>query len=214
VSHFRPEAQVEDRAEQLSRAEATATYYTGICLTERIGIAYSLTGCHMNRYNSIFQFLIGAVFMAGSLAAVPHALGLEEFLVSLNTDVNKPLPEPKAHQDTPDRPDNTPAHRQTWQSMRNKRFPELTSRHIIIIARDEQGEEINPSLLLDPRLIKAEIFSPESGQIADTDQNHDKDADFIVDFPDDAGIDKIQFYHPRWTGTVFTLELIGETQVQ
>lgn len=168
----------------------------------------------MKRYNSIFQFLIGAVFIAGSLAAVPCAMGMEEFLVSLSTDINTPLPEPEAHRDTPDRPDNTHAHRKTWQSMRTRRFPELTSRHIIIIARDKQGEEINPSVLLDPRLIRAEIFSPESGQVAASDQNHDENVDFIVDFPDDAGIDKIQFYHPRWTGTVFTLELIGETQVQ
>jgi hypothetical protein len=168
----------------------------------------------MKRYNSIFQFLIGAVFIVGSLVAVPCAMAMEEFLVSLSTDFNNPLPDPEVIQDTSEQSDNMPARRITWQSMRNRRFPELTSRHIIIIARNKQGEEINPSVLLDPRLLRAEIFSPESGQIVASDQNHDENVDFIVDFADEAGIDKIQFYHPRWTGTVFTLELIGETQVQ
>ena len=168
----------------------------------------------MNRYNSIFQFLIGAFFLAGSLVAVPYALAMEEFLVIWSVDIDNPAPEPEVVLDTPEQPDNMPAHRKTWPSMRNKRFPELTSRHIIIIARNKQGEEINPSVLLDPRLIRAKIVAPESGQIVNTDQIRHENADFIVDFPDDAGIDKIQFYHPRWTGSVFTLELIGETQVQ
>ena len=168
----------------------------------------------MDRYHPFLLLIISAFLIAGSLAAAPDALAMEEFLVSLSTDINNPLPEPEVVENTSERPDNMPARRITWQSMRNKRFPELTSRHIIIIARNKQGEEINPSVLLDPRLIRAEIFSPESEQIVATDQNHDENVDFIVDFPDDAGIDKIQFYHPRWTGTVFTLELIGETQVQ
>ena len=168
----------------------------------------------MDRYHPFLLLIISAFFIAGSLAATPDALAMEEFLVSLSTDISNPLPEPEVVQDTSERSDNMPARHITRQSMRNRRFPELTSRHIIIITRNKQGEEINPSVLLDPRLLRAKIASPDSEQLVNTDQIRREDVDFIVDFPDDAGIDKIQFYHPRWTGTVFTLELIGETQVQ
>lgn len=185
-----------------------------ICLPERKGIVYSLTGCDMKPYNSIIQFLIGAFIIVGCLFAVPNSMAMEEFLVSLSTDSGNPLPESEIVQDTSERSNNMPSRRISWQSMRNKRFPELTSRHIIIIVRNKQGEEINPSVLLDPRLIRAEIVSAESGQMVNSDLIRREDTHFIVDFPDDAGIDKIQFYHPRWTGTVFTLELIGETQIQ
>ena len=136
----------------------------------------------MDRYHPFLLLIISAFLIAGILAAAPDALAMEEFLVSLSTDINNPISEPEVVQDMPVRSDDMSARRITWQSMRNKRFPELTSRHIIIIARNKQGEEINQSVLLDPRLIRAEIFSPVSGQIVASDQNHDENVDFIVDF--------------------------------
>ena len=158
--------------------------------------------------------MISAVLIAGSLVAAPCAVAMEEFLVSLNADTVTSASKPEEDHETPKPPDNMPDRRTTLKSVRNKRFSELTSKTIIVIARDKNGEEINPSVLFDPRLIRAEISSPEAGEVVPPDQIQHEDTDFIVDFPDDAGIDKIQFYHPRWTGTAFTLELIGETQVQ
>jgi hypothetical protein len=168
----------------------------------------------MGRQNSIFLFFFVAVFTAGCLVAAPQALAMEELLVSLSTDMDGADRKPMGLQAAPEKRLKIQKRRKTSQSMRNKRFPELTSKHIVIIARNKNGEAINQSVLLDPRLIRAEIFSPESGQIVYSDHIDRQDLDFIVGLPDDAGIDKIQFYHPRWTGTAFTLELIGETQVQ
>ena len=54
----------------------------------------------MKRYNSIFQFFIGAVLIAGSLVAAPYSPAMEEFLVSLGTDINNTVPEPEIVQNT------------------------------------------------------------------------------------------------------------------
>ena len=177
-----------------------------------MGIGYSLTGCI---WTVTTHFLICAIFIAGSLTAVPNVPAMEELLVGLNSDMGTPSLNPKTIESaTQQRGENIPSRLKILQSLRNKRFPELTSRHIVIIAIDKKGETINPSTLLDPRLIRAEIFSPESGQNASPDRIDREKMDFIVKFPKDTGIDKIQFYHPRWTGKTITLELIGETQVQ
>ena len=171
-------------------------------------------GYEMGRHNLLFLFIFSAIFMALTLVAAPQALAMEELLVSLSTDIDSADRKPMGLQAAPGKRVNILKRRKNSQSMRNKRFPELSSKHIVIIARNKKGEEINQSVLLDPRLIRAEIFSPESGKILVSDHIYRQDVDFIVDLPDDAGIDKIQFYHPRWTGTAFELELIGETQLQ
>ena len=152
--------------------------------------------------------------MAGCLFTSQNALAMEEFLVSLSSDRVTPALSPEINEADTQRRDNISTRRKIMQSLRNKRFPELTSRHIVIIAIDKKGEKINPSALLDPRLFRAEIFSAESGENASPDRIDHEKMDFIVDFHKDAGIDKIQFYHPRWTGKSITLELIGETQIQ
>ena len=168
----------------------------------------------MDRFSLICLFLFSAAVMAGSFQVAPQALAMEELLVNLSTDIDSAQKKPKRLQAAPEKRVKILKRRKALNPMRKKRFPELSSRHIVIIARNKKGEEINQSVLLDPRLIRAEIFAPESGRIVHSDQFYRDDVDFIVDLPDDAGIDKIQFYHPRWTGSAFELELIGETQLQ
>lgn len=167
----------------------------------------------MGRQISFSLFLFGAIFMAFCLVATPQALAMEELLVSLSTDIDSADRKPKGFQAAPGKRVKILKRRKTTQTVRRKRYPELSSKHIVIIARNKKGEEIDQSVLLDPRLIRAEIFSPESGQIVHSGKIYRADVDFIVDLPDDDGIDRIEFYHPRWTGTEFELELIGETQL-
>jgi len=167
----------------------------------------------MGRFNLIVLFLIVTVFTAGIFVAAPQALAMEELLVNLSTDMDSAQKKPKRLQAAPEKRVKILKRRKALDPTHKKRFPELSSRHIVIIARNKKGEEIDQSVLLDPRLIRAEIFAPESGRIVHSDQFYRDDVDFIVDLPDDAGIDKIQFYHPRWTGTTFELELIGETRL-
>jgi hypothetical protein len=168
----------------------------------------------MGRQNSIFLYLFTAVFTAGCFVVAPQALAMEELLVNLSTDIDSIQRKPKKRQAAPEKRAKILKRRKTTQTVRRKRYPELSSKHIVIIARNKKGEKIDQSVLLDPRLIRAEIFLPESGQIVHSGKIYRQDVDFIVNLPDDAGIDKIQFYHPRWTGTTFELELIGETLLQ
>jgi hypothetical protein len=165
----------------------------------------------MGRHNFIILFLFIAVFMAGSFAVAPPTLAMEELLVNLSTEISGADRKPLQLQAAPEQRVRILKRRKTPGAARKRRFPKLSSKYIVVIARNKKGENISQSVLLDPRLIRAEIFSPESGEIVHSEQIYRDDVDFIVDLPEDAGIHKIQFFHPRWTGTSFELDLIGET---
>ena len=93
-----------------------------------------------------------------------------------------------------------------------QRNVELSSQHLVVIGLDENGLEIARVVVLDPRLIRAEIFDP-SGEIVSNELIYQEYADLLLVFPDDPRLRKLKFYHPNWTGKKFVLELIAETQL-
>ena len=83
---------------------------------------------------------------------------------------------------------------------------ELSSNQILIIALNQSGELRWWTLMLDPRLVRAERPQP-TGETAGEDY-YLPTVDFIVNYPDDAAIEELRFYHPLWTGKTFQLELL------
>jgi hypothetical protein len=88
-----------------------------------------------------------------------------------------------------------------------QREPELSSDKVVIIARDSVGKVRDWQVLPDPRIIRAEAPGP-GGELSGSVLYRDR-ADFLFTLPDDPDIERIDFYHPRWTGEKFDLDLIG-----
>jgi hypothetical protein len=102
------------------------------------------------------------------------------------------------------------------QKMRGRlprqREPELSSDKIVIIARDTNGTILDWQVVSDPRVVRSEGPGP-GGELTGRVLYRDR-ADFLFTLPDDPGITRIDFYHPRWTGEKFDLDLIGGVPLQ
>jgi len=88
-----------------------------------------------------------------------------------------------------------------------QREPELNSDQIVIIARDANEKIVDWQVVPDPRLVRSEGLGPAgelSGKVF-----YRQRADFLFTLPDEPGIARIDFYHPRWSGTNFDLDRIG-----
>jgi hypothetical protein len=88
-----------------------------------------------------------------------------------------------------------------------QRNPELSSDQLMVVAVNALGETVDTQLILDPRVIRAETpdqTGEVSGQVLDR-----ADPEFLLTLPDDAAITEVRLYQPRWTGSAFTLDLLG-----
>lgn len=102
-------------------------------------------------------------------------------------------------------------HRRIPEAPPRQRNPVLSSEQLVVVAFDAQNREVSRIVVPDPRLIRAETIGPPGN--LQSELIYRKSADFIVLFPDDPGVLHLKFYHPRWTGSGFTLEFIGEAQL-
>ena len=92
-------------------------------------------------------------------------------------------------------------------SVRRERNPELSANHIVVAAADAAGRELFRRIILDPRLLRAEVLDA-SGQLR-TDTLHYATVDFSVALPADPAIAGLVLYEPRWTGQAWRLDPIA-----
>lgn len=60
----------------------------------------------------------------------------------------------------------------------------------------------------DPRVVTTEAL-PQPGAAGEGRRvYHSAHAEFLIGFPDDPSVRELRFYHPRWTGAEYVLELI------
>ncbi len=97
-------------------------------------------------------------------------------------------------------------------SLPRQRAPELSPQQLLIIATDDQQRLRWWGLIADPRILRAEFPQP-SGELAGQIFYHAQ-VQFVVAVPDDATITELRFYHPRWTGAAYELDLLGTTSVK
>jgi hypothetical protein len=128
--------------------------------------------------------------------------------------------------ETTDSPTGVPAERQSQPrgafavssrrtalgSLPRQRAPELSSSQVLVLAVDAQKQLKGWALIPDPRVLRAE-FPGQGGELSGQVIYQSK-AEFIVALPDDPEIAELRFYHPRWTGKAFDLELIEAIQLQ
>lgn len=93
-----------------------------------------------------------------------------------------------------------------------QRNPELSQQNLVVVGVNAQGQEISRTVMLDPRIIRAETAEP-SGKLTSSGLLYRNDATFSVMMPDDPGVAALKVYQPRWTGAEFTLDLIGEAKL-
>lgn len=93
-----------------------------------------------------------------------------------------------------------------------QREPELSADRVVIVARASDGQILAWQVVADPRVIRSETPGPQgelSGRVF-----YQPRADFLFTLPDDAGITRVDFYQPLWTGAIFDLNLIGGVVLQ
>lgn len=93
-----------------------------------------------------------------------------------------------------------------------QRNPQLSEDKLVVSALDAQGKEITHVYLADPRLLRSENVDSR-GNLTSKKKLFRRSAKLIIPLPDNPEIKSIQIFQPHWTGTEFTLELIGEAQL-
>jgi len=97
-------------------------------------------------------------------------------------------------------------------SLPRQRAPELSPDQILVLAIDAEKQLKGWALIPDPRILRAE-FPDASGELRGQ-VIYQPNVEFVVAIPDDPAISELRFYHPRWTGKEFELDLIGAIQLQ
>jgi hypothetical protein len=101
--------------------------------------------------------------------------------------------------------------RRATGTLTRRRSLDLSADQIVISGLDGSGVEIYRNLMADPRILRAEAPGPTgelAGQVL-----YRSATEFLIDLPDDPALTNVKLYHPRWTGTAFTLDLIVSIQL-
>jgi hypothetical protein len=88
-----------------------------------------------------------------------------------------------------------------------QRSVELSTNQLLVIAVDQNSELRWWTLLLDPRLVRAEV--PGATGETGSENYYVMKVDFMVAYPDDPAIKELRFYHPVWTSEEFHLQLLS-----
>lgn len=99
--------------------------------------------------------------------------------------------------------------RRTQGEFPRQRNPELSPQHLVVVGLNAQGQETSRIVILDPRILRAET-AKLSGQLTSSELLYRKDVIFSVTIPDDPSVIALRIYQPRWTGTEFALDVIGQ----
>lgn len=93
-----------------------------------------------------------------------------------------------------------------------QRNTELSLQHLVVVGLNAQGQETSQTVILDPRILRAET-SELSGQLTGSGLLYRKNVVFSVVIPDDPSVIALRIHQPRWTGTEFALDSIGEASL-
>lgn len=92
------------------------------------------------------------------------------------------------------------------------RARELAEHRLVVQAVDTQGSVRYEAAIADPRVLRTELPGPE-GQLS-RQVLHRAKVTFEVAVPDDPAITQLRLYHPRWTGTLYDLDLLGSVTLR
>ena len=96
--------------------------------------------------------------------------------------------------------------------LRRERRPQLSYDRLVVVLRDSFGRELDWRLLPNPAIVRAEVPGPNgqlSGQIIELD-----DVELLITVPSIATADHIHVYQPRWTGSEYMLDSLGQVPIR
>ena len=93
-------------------------------------------------------------------------------------------------------------------SLPRERSMELAPDRLLVVAVDENEAVRWWRLMIDPRLVRAEVGPATEMQSRNF---YLANVDFIVGCPDDPRLLELRFFHPAWNGESFQLSLVGAT---
>lgn len=96
--------------------------------------------------------------------------------------------------------------------LRRERRPELSADRLVLVSLDAAGRELDWRIARNPRTLRAELPTETgelSGRVLET-----AATDFSVSVPDIPGLTTVRVYQPRWAGSQYTLEPIGELRIE
>lgn len=88
-----------------------------------------------------------------------------------------------------------------------QRAPQLSEDHLVVSAFDAEGREIYRQIILDPRLVRAELT--DSGELGGAREYYLDEVMFSVILPEDPRIAEIRLLKPEWTGSAFLLNPVA-----
>lgn len=100
------------------------------------------------------------------------------------------------------------ARRRVAPAFVRERAPELSAERLVVMAVDAAGRDVAWQQMSDPRIVRAEATDP--GQPIDGRILFRPQAELVVTLPDALAATAVRVYAPRWNGTEFLLELLGE----
>jgi hypothetical protein len=92
-------------------------------------------------------------------------------------------------------------------ALQQQRSLDLSTNQILTVAVDADNNLHWWRLMLDPRLVRAEV--PDAKGELRSQELFLTDVEFSVDLPDDASITEVQLYRLIWNGHEFQLELVS-----
>ena len=95
--------------------------------------------------------------------------------------------------------------------LRRARRPELSADQLVVVVQARDGRELDWRLLGNPRIVRAEVPGPDGrlgGQILERDA-----VELSFAIPRMPNATSIRVYQPRWTGTEYVLDTIGDVSV-
>jgi hypothetical protein len=93
-----------------------------------------------------------------------------------------------------------------------ERDPQLSTDHLVVVSIDKVGRELDWRTVSDPRLIRAEV-ADATGQLHGQTFMR-RQADLLVDIPDDPDITGLRVYEVQWAGGEFILKLVATVSLE
>jgi len=91
------------------------------------------------------------------------------------------------------------------------RNPELSAQDLVVVSVNAAGIETSRTIVRDPRLVRGET-GESPARLTSREFLYRSEVTFAVTLADPAAV-AVRLYKPRWTGTAFVLDLIGEANL-
>lgn len=92
-----------------------------------------------------------------------------------------------------------------------QRGPQLSPNHFVVVAVDEDDQELSRTVIPDPRIIRRETTEPSGELISEELVFNEAKVPLVI--PDDPRMRRLRIFQPVWTGEEFVLNPIDTIDI-